>query len=131
MKNQHHQNSGLYLPSKQGLYDPRFEHESCGVGFVVNIKGKKSHDIIRHGIEILENLTHRGACGCDPRTGDGAGILLQLPDKFFRKESQKLKIELPGQGEYGAGIVFLPTNLEDRNTIEEWFEHIVHEGGLL
>src|SRR5690242_8265613 len=73
------------LPAKQGLYDPQFEHDACGVGFVVNIKGRKSHEIVRQALTILINLRHRGACGCEYNTGDGAGILLQMPDKFFRK----------------------------------------------
>ena len=76
--------SSLFYPKKQGLYDPEFEHDSCGVGFIAHMKGKKTHDIVRSGIQILENLTHRGACGCDPETGDGAGILIQTPDAFFR-----------------------------------------------
>ncbi len=114
---------------RQGLYDPRFEHDSCGVGFVVDIKGRTSHTIIRQGIEILENLTHRGACGCDPRTGDGAGILIQTPDLFFRKVCGAEGIILPPRGDYAAGNVFLPHPLEDRNLIEEWAEQIVHEEG--
>ncbi|MDP2653575.1 MAG: glutamate synthase large subunit [Candidatus Omnitrophota bacterium] len=118
-----------HYPPKQGLYDPCFEHDSCGVGFVVNIKGKKSHEIIRSGIQILENLTHRGACGCDPETGDGAGLLIQMPDAFLRKECAKINMELPPLGEYGAGIVFLPPSPGDRNVIEEWTEHIIHEEG--
>src|SRR5678815_1046705 len=73
------------LPPKQGLYDPQFEHDACGVGFVVNIKGRKSHEIVRQALTILINLRHRGACGCEYNTGDGAGILLQMPDKFFRR----------------------------------------------
>src|SRR4051812_17387836 len=117
------------LPKKQGLYLPEFEHDSCGVGFIVNIKGKKSHEIVRNGIQILENLAHRGACGCDPETGDGAGIMIQMPDTFLRKECQKLNITLPPEGEYGAGIVFLPPNLTERNIIEEWTEHIIREEG--
>jgi glutamate synthase domain-containing protein 2/glutamate synthase domain-containing protein 1/glutamate synthase domain-containing protein 3 len=117
------------LPPKQGLYDPQFEHDSCGVGFIAHIKGQKSHDIVRHGVEILENLAHRGACGCDPETGDGAGILIQMPDAFFRKELAKNDLKLPELGGYGAGLVFLPTSLEDRNIIEEWTEHIIHEEG--
>ncbi len=121
--------NGIFLPPKQGLYDPAFEHDSCGVGFIVNIKGKKSHDIIRNGIQILENLTHRGACGCDPETGDGAGIMLQMPDAFLRKECAKANITLPPLGDYGAGMVFLPPDLADRNVIEEWTEHIIHEEG--
>src|SRR5882762_2741189 len=102
------------LPKKQGLYDPQLEKDSCGVGFVVNIKGHKSHQIIEDGIKILENLAHRGACGCDPRTGDGAGILIQLPHEFFLKESKKLKFSIPSAGEYGAGLVFLPQEKSDR-----------------
>jgi len=119
----------MSFPPKQGLYDPQFEHDSCGVGFIAQIKGQKSHDMIRHGIEILENLAHRGACGCDPETGDGAGILIQMPDAFFRKELAKNDLRLPTIGDYGAGLVFLPTSLDDRNVIESWTEHIIHEEG--
>jgi len=119
----------MSFPPKQGLYDPQFEHDSCGVGFIAHIKGVKSHDMVRHGVEILENLAHRGACGCDPLTGDGAGILIQMPDAFFRKELAKINIELPVFGDYGAGLVFLPTSLDDCNIIEEWTEHIIHEEG--
>ncbi len=118
-----------FYPKKQGLYDPAFEKDSCGVGFIVNIKGQKTHSIVRDGIKILENLAHRGACGCDPETGDGAGILIQMPDDFFRKECAKSRIALPAFGNYGAGIVFLPPNLADRNVIEQWTEHIIHEEG--
>lgn len=75
----------MSLPEKQGLYDPFFEHDSCGVGFIANIKGRKSHEIVRHAVQILENLSHRGACGCDPLTGDGAGIKVQMPDAVLRK----------------------------------------------
>ncbi len=119
----------MSLPEKQGLYDPAFEHDSCGVGFIANIKGKKSHEIVRQALQILENLSHRGACGCDPLTGDGAGIMFQMPDAFLRKECAKLNIDLPKLGDYGAGMVFLPPSLQDRNTIEEWTEHIIHEEG--
>ncbi len=117
------------LPPKQGLYDPQFEHDACGVGFVVDIKGRKSHEIVRQGIKILENLTHRGACGCDPLTGDGAGIMVQMPDQFLRKECARLHISLPPSGDYGCGIVFLPTDLQERNDVEGWTEHIIHEEG--
>lgn len=119
----------MNYPPKQGLYDPAFEHDSCGVGFIVNIKGQKSHDIIRQGVQILENLTHRGACGCDPETGDGAGILIQMPDAFLRKEMAKQDITLPPEGDYACGLVFLPPSPDDRNTIEQWTEHIIHEEG--
>ena len=96
------------LPPAQGLYDPRTEHDACGIGFVANIKGQKSHDIIVKGIQVLINLTHRGACGCDPETGDGAGVLIQIPHKFFARECAKLGFTLPPAGEYGVGMMFLP-----------------------
>src|SRR6202521_1921655 len=95
-------------PPKQGLYDPRHEHDACGLGFVAHIKGHKSHDIVSQGLQILKNLTHRGATGADPLQGDGAGILLQLPDALLRKECRKLGFELPEIGEYGVGMIFLP-----------------------
>ena len=114
---------------KQGLYDPRFEHDACGVGFVANIKGGKSHDIVEQGLQVLQNLTHRGACGCDPLTGDGAGILMQLPHEFLAKECRALRITLPDPGQYGAGMVFLPRDIAERNVCEEIFEKIIHEEG--
>ncbi len=117
------------LPGKQGLYDPWNEHDSCGVGFLCHLKGKKSHRIVRDAIQILENLTHRGATGSDPLTGDGAGILVQMPDKFFQKICPPLNIDLPALGDYGVGMVFLPENLESRNKIEEWIEHVIGEEG--
>src|SRR6266496_861187 len=95
------------LPPAQGLYDPRHEHDACGIGFVANIKGQKSHDIIVKGIQVLINLTHRGACGCDPETGDGAGVLIQIPHKFFVRECEQLGFALPVPGRYAAGMVFL------------------------
>lgn len=93
------------------------------------MKGVKSHKIVSDGIQILENLTHRGACGCDPETGDGAGILIQMPDKFLRKVCKDINIDLPPEGEYGAGIIFLPPSLDERNQVEEWTEHIIREEG--
>ncbi|HZM03104.1 MAG TPA: glutamate synthase central domain-containing protein, partial [Candidatus Saccharimonadales bacterium] len=117
------------LPPKQGLYDPQFEHDSCGVGFVVNIKGKKSHKIIRDALTVLINLNHRGACGCEANTGDGAGILLQMPHSFFKEVSRKDKIKLPPLGDYGVGMVFLPRDPNDRRTCEKMFENIVVEEG--
>src|ERR671918_634152 len=92
----------LGLPSAQGLYDPRHEHDACGVGFVVDIKGRKSHDIVVKALTVLKNLLHRGACGCEPNTGDGAGILLQMPDRFLRRETARLGVALPPVGEYGT-----------------------------
>ncbi|MEI6438018.1 MAG: glutamate synthase large subunit [Candidatus Omnitrophota bacterium] len=121
-------NAGGY-PSKQGLYDPQFEHDACGVGFVADIKGRKSHDIVAQGIKILENLAHRGACGCDPLTGDGAGILLQMPDAFMRKVAKAEGFELPVFGDYACGNVFLPVEPQSRNIIEEWVEQIISEEG--
>ncbi|MDX2167560.1 MAG: glutamate synthase large subunit, partial [Deltaproteobacteria bacterium] len=113
----------------EGLYDPRFEHDACGVGFVANITGVKSHDIIDKGLTVLRNLTHRGACGCDPETGDGAGILLQVPDAFLRKVCEALDIALPAAGEYGAGLVFLPRDVQERNQCQQMLEKIVREEG--
>ena len=123
--------SNQLFPQAQGLYDPAYEHDSCGVGFVVNIKGKKSHNIVRSGIQILINLSHRGATGADPDTGDGAGILTQIPDEFFRAELAKQHLELPTIGRYGVGIVFLPTHDLERAQCEEWIEAIVLEEGQL
>ena len=92
---------------RQGLYDPGLEHDACGVGFVANIAGDRSHEMIHKGTEVLERLEHRGACGCDPETGDGAGLLIQLPDRFLRQEAAALGIELPAEGAYASGMVFL------------------------
>jgi glutamate synthase (ferredoxin) len=117
------------LPPKQGLYDPQFEHDACGVGFVVNIKGKKSHKIIRDALTVLINLNHRGACGCEANTGDGAGILMQIPHGFFKEVSRKDKIKLPPLGEYGVAMVFLPRDANERRTCEKMFENIVVEEG--
>src|SRR6478735_5296848 len=83
------------LPAKQGLYDPQFEHDACGVGFVVNIKGRKSHEIVRQALQVLLNLDHRGACGCEINTGDGAGILIQMPHDFLKLVAKETRISLP------------------------------------
>jgi glutamate synthase domain-containing protein 2/glutamate synthase domain-containing protein 1/glutamate synthase domain-containing protein 3 len=116
-------------PGKQGLYDPQYEHDSCGVGFVVNLNGHRSHAIIDQAIEILVNLEHRGACGCEKNTGDGAGILLQTPHAFLKEKCAALGIHLPGSGEYATGLVFLPTDASDRRQCESWFEEVVREEG--
>jgi len=116
-------------PPAQGLYDPRDEHDACGVGFVVNIKGKKSHTIVRQALGVLINLLHRGACGCEPNTGDGAGILLQTPDKFLRRECDRLGIPLPQPKEYGCGLVFLPRDPEPRDKVRALLHSIVEEEG--
>ncbi len=114
-------------PEKQGLYDPQFEHESCGVGFVVNVKGRRSHDIIQKALTILVNLRHRGACGCENNTGDGAGILLQMPDAFLRQVCGEINLQLPAFGEYGSGLVFLPTDEADRQRCKDIFAKIAAE----
>jgi glutamate synthase (NADPH/NADH) large chain len=98
----------MVLPQRQGLYDPANEHDACGVGFVAHIKNQKSHGIIEQGLLILQNLEHRGATGYDPLLGDGAGILIQIPDAFFRAEMTQQGITLPPPGGYGVGMVFLP-----------------------
>src|SRR5450631_1755617 len=118
------------LPPAQGLYDPANERDACGLGFVANIRGEKSHDIILKGIEILINLTHRGACGCDAETGDGAGLLIQIPHQFFVRECATLGFHLPSPGEYAAGMVFFPVEKVDRLKCEGVFERIVREEGL-
>src|SRR5947207_2373043 len=117
------------LPPKQGLYDPWFEHEACGVGFVVHVKGKKSHQIIQQALQVLRNLGHRGACGCEANTGDGAGILMQVPHRFLLQECDRLNISLPPRGEYGVGMVYLPTDPDDRRQCEIIFEQIIQEEG--
>src|SRR5210317_635528 len=114
------------LPPKQGLYDPANEHDACGVGFVAHIKGEKSHAIVQHGLTILERLHHRGAVGADPRAGDGAGLLLQMPDAFFRKS---VSFELPAEGEYAIGMVFLPQADKSRATAEKTIEDFVAAEG--
>src|SRR5262249_16632868 len=116
-------------PIAQGLYDPQYEHDACGVGFVVDSKNRKSHEIVRKAIQVLVNLQHRGACGCEANTGDGAGILVQTPDAFLRRHCEKLNIKLPQPGEYGVGMLFLPTDPHDRRHCEELIEYIVRKQG--
>ena len=118
------------FPRHQGLYDPQHEKDSCGIGFVVNIKGKKSHDIVRKGLQVLENLTHRGAQGADPCTGDGAGILLQVPHTFLKRVAGDVGVALPEVGEYGVGQLFLPPNADSRRLCEKLFTEILVEEGL-
>ena len=118
------------LPAAQGLYDPRNEHDACGIGFVASVRGQKSHDIIVKGIQVLINLTHRGACGCDPETGDGAGVLIQIPHRFFTRECAQLGFTLPPAGEYGVGMTFLPVEPHARRQCEGIVERIVREEGL-
>jgi glutamate synthase domain-containing protein 2/glutamate synthase domain-containing protein 1/glutamate synthase domain-containing protein 3 len=126
-----------YRPTQpEGLYNPAFEHDSCGVGFVANIAGQKSHQIIQQGLRVLDNLAHRGACGCDPRTGDGAGILMQLPHEFLRRRARdEAKLTLPDPGEYGVGMVFLPMPrgprfTKDLDECELLLEETIRQEGL-
>src|ERR1700693_1458727 len=117
-------------PPAQGLYHPAQEHDACGIGFVANVRGHKSHEIISKGIQVLLNLTHRGACGCYPETGDGAGILLQIPHQFFVRECGKLGFDLPKPGSYGVGMTFLPVEKHERLQCEGILERIIVEEGL-
>ena len=112
-----------------GLYSPAFEHDACGVGFLVNIDGKRSHDIVKQGFEVMVNLTHRGACGCDPETGDGCGMLLQLPHQFFGEEAEALGFTLPEPGTYGVGMLFLPRDREARDTCMQMMNRVIEEEG--
>jgi glutamate synthase (NADPH) large chain len=121
-----HNLEGPMSPERQGLYDPSLEHDACGVGFVVHMKGHRSHEIVGKALEVLINLEHRGACGCEANTGDGAGILIQTPDAFFRKV---LPFTLPAAGTYGAGLVFLPREERDRDAIKTLIAAIVEEEG--
>ena len=114
-------------PAKQGLYNPSNERDACGVGFVAHIKGQKSHEIVQKGLELLTNLTHRGATGYDPKLGDGAGLLMQMPDAFMRKEAAKLNITLPAAGQYAVGNVFLPQDAKNREACEALFSKIIAE----
>ncbi|MBM4255089.1 MAG: glutamate synthase large subunit [Deltaproteobacteria bacterium] len=117
------------IPPKQGLYDPQHEHDACGMGFVVNIKGKKSHTIVDQALTVLAHLDHRGARGCEEATGDGAGILFQVPHTFFQHTCAALDIRLPEAGQYGVGMFFLPPDAEQRRSIEQRVETIVREEG--
>ncbi|MFP5238010.1 MAG: glutamate synthase large subunit [Acidobacteriota bacterium] len=117
------------VPAPQGLYHPQHEHDACGMGLVASIRGEKSHDIIRKGLEVLINLTHRGAAGCDPETGDGAGILIQIPHVFFARECGELGMQLPGAGEYGVAMCFLPVDKQARLQCEGVIERISQEEG--
>ncbi len=116
-------------PKKQGLYDPQYEKDACGIGFVAHIKGEKSHEIIEKGLEVLNNLSHRGAAGCDPCTGDGAGILIQIPHTFLASACADIGIVLPAPGDYGVGMIFLPADPTDRHFCEERIETLLHEEG--
>src|SRR3954465_13620551 len=115
------------LPRKQGLYDPAFEHDACGVAFVVDMKGRASHDIVEKGLQALCNLDHRGAAGAEPTTGDGAGILLQIPDAFLRAV---VDFELPAAGSYATGLAFLPADRDAADVTAAAVEKVVEDEGL-
>ena len=116
-------------PPKQGLYDPEFEHDACGLGFVVNIKGRKDHQLVADALQILVNLDHRGACGCEANTGDGAGILLQVPHDFLFAEAAKLGFKLPEFGQYGVGMLFLPKDSVERDAVKGEVARIISAEG--
>ena len=119
----------ILLAQNLGLYEPRFEHDSCGVGFVCNVKGKKSHSIVSQGLEVLERLSHRGATGADPKTGDGAGILIQMPHEFLLKAADSAKIKLTRLGNYATGLVFLPQDKKEYQYVKSVFEKVIKEEG--
>ena len=118
------------MPPAQGLYDPSREHDACGVGFVADLKARPSHKIIEHGLQILENLTHRGAVGADPLAGDGAGILVQIPHAFLKEACASLRIKLPEPGHYAVGHMFMPRNQAQRIYCESVVERVIDAEGL-
>src|ERR1700733_11123943 len=127
--NDQHAQPMISAPLKQGLYDPQFEHDACGLGFVVNMKGKKSHQLVSDALKILVHLDHRGAVGCEPNTGDGAGILIQMPHEFLATEATKLGFKLPAAGQYGGGQLLLPREAAEREAVKkELAKIIVSEG---
>ena len=121
---------GSPAPGSVGLYDPAMEKDSCGVAFVAHLKGKRSHQILVDANTALVHMSHRGACGCEANTGDGAGILMQMPHVFFQQQCEKLGFKLPKPGQYGVGFVFLPQDPPERQQCERAFEKIVKEEGL-
>src|SRR3984885_4777675 len=118
------------MEQNQGLYRPSFERDSCGIGFVANIKGNKSHQIVSDALTILENMEHRGACGCEVNTGDGAGIMIQTPHEFFFDECVKLGIHLPSYGKYGVGVIFFPKDIKLKEESREIFNRCAEKLGL-
>src|SRR4051812_40769629 len=115
------------LPGPQGLYHPEFERDACGVGFICHIKGKPSHQIVSDALQMLENMNHRGACGCETDSGDGAGLLVRMPDAFLREKCGQIGISLPKQGQYAMGMMFLPRDVAARAQCEQIFERIARE----
>ena len=127
--NDRHAQTMISAPPKQGLYDPQFEHDACGLGFVVNMKGRKSHQLVSDALKILVNLDHRGACGCEANTGDGAGILIQVPHEFCSAQAAKLGFNLPAAGQYGVGQLFLPKDPAEREAIKLELAEIISAEG--
>src|SRR4051812_28455666 len=117
------------VPPKQGLYDPQFERDSCGVGFVVDVHGRKTNDIVRKALQVLINMQHRGAKGSEENTGDGAGILIQVPHDFLGQECLKLGIQLPAAGDYGVGMVSLPPDADSQRQCEAVFASLIEKTG--
>jgi glutamate synthase (ferredoxin) len=117
-------------PRQQGLYDPQFEHDACGIGFVVDIQGRKTHAIVAQALEVLNNLNHRGACGCESNTGDGAGILVQTPHAFLASAAKSAGVTLPEAGRYGTAMIYLPRASKERAKAEKAFEKLVKDEGL-
>jgi glutamate synthase (NADPH/NADH) large chain len=118
------------LESGPGLYHPSFERDACGIGFVASIKGIKSHQHISDALTVLENMEHRGACGCEENSGDGAGIMIQVPHEFFYEECLKQGVHLPGLGQYGVGVIFFPQNIALREACREAFNRSAEKLGL-
>jgi glutamate synthase (ferredoxin) len=121
---------GRFPSGEQGLYDPWYEHESCGVGFVANIKGERSHLLVRQALDVLANIEHRGAVGCDPDSGDGAGILLQIPHEFFRDECAEDFSAIPEPGQYAVGMLYLPRVRQERSRCERLAEQVIADHGM-
>ncbi|HNL10604.1 MAG TPA: hypothetical protein PKM44_08840, partial [Turneriella sp.] len=119
-----------YIPGQTGMYDPQFEKDSCGVGFIVDLKANKSRTIVEKALQMLNNLEHRGAVGADPETGDGAGILIQMPHDFMKIAASEAKIALPKEGEYGVAFIFMPQDTGTRKQVENIFEKIVVDEDL-
>src|ERR1044072_5932941 len=119
------------MSAPQGLYHPSHEHDACGVGFVAHIKGKKSHAIVEQGLNVLKNRSHRGAVGCDPKLSDGAGCLIQIPDRFYRDEMARQGVKLPPAGQYGVGMVFLPRDPASRIACEYEIERAIKDEGQI
>jgi len=117
-------------PPAQGLYDPRNEHDACGVGFLCHLKGQASNRIVQQALQMLENMDHRGACGCEQNSGDGAGIMVRMPDAFFRRKCAAIGFSLPPLGQYGAGNVFLPQDVVLRAECERIIAKVVRDNGM-